>query len=163
MEAKDVADLHHATRGAGRRLQQARFGNRPGERLLHEAVTAGLQGGARHRVVTVRGGDDVEPPIVVDVDELHVAVVGRVQETRYRGGAGVGEDAGDVEQQDVAAAAGNRPRLLANDDEVDVAVEVDVAPGVVLLRGVGQPDRRVGGERMALSSRLAGAAGRRYN
>jgi hypothetical protein len=51
-----------------------------------------------------------------------------------------------VHEQDVAEAAGGVPGLLADADQIHIAVLVDVAPGVVFLLVVRDADGGVGDE-----------------
>ncbi len=82
------------------------------------------EGAARH---------DVEPGVAVDVRQLHVAVVGGVEKVGSERGRHVGHHAVHVHEQHVAEAAGIGEGDLANDDDVGVAVLVDVAGGDVLF------------------------------
>ncbi|MCP3902592.1 MAG: hypothetical protein GY715_03065 [Planctomycetes bacterium] len=54
----------------------------------------------------------------------------------------VGEHAVLVHEQDVGVSSRARERLLAHDDEVVIAVVVEIVPRVVLLLGIRRAERR---------------------
>ena len=106
-------------------------------------------------------GDDVQPTIAVDIDQGHISVVGFVEEAQPAivcvGGVLLGavhQDAVDgmafgdpfVHEQDVGPPACGGADLLAHHHEVDVAILIDITPGVVFLLDVVSADCWIGNQ-----------------
>jgi len=86
-------------------------------------------------------GDDVEPAVTGDIGEDDVAIIGWGQKTLITGhiggggelGGAVDEDAVLVHEQNVGSRTVSGPAGLADDDQVDVSILIEISPGVVLL------------------------------
>ena len=88
-----------------------------------------------------RAGHHVEPGVAIDVDKDDITIVRRGQESLVAGDIGcrgvvrgtVDEHTTLVHHQQVRIATGAGEGFLADTDEIDVPVLVNVTPGVVLL------------------------------
>jgi len=98
------------------------------------------------------GRDHVEPGIVIEIDDQYVTIVDRCRQAAIAADVrkagqrerAVGQHAVLVHQQDVGAFARRGEGLLAHDDQVDVAVLIQVAPRVVFLVDIEFDDAGIG-------------------